>query len=251
MAVRRPIWWNATSPPAPNQLVGRGYHLHPDLGGFLYLAVVLDAFSRRIVGWSMATTLATQLVLDALNMALLVRRPLLTDLWDSVRTHTESRMCFRRKQSQSRIYLQIVESHRAGDQVRQRVIATLGRLDELEAGGQLDRLLRSGARFVRQNPVLDTARSGPRTSLRKQPLDLASAHLLGIPPMPPIGRPRRLLLELPLPGTALVRMHLVAAAQDRNRRLFPQRLRQDFRLQGRVDLPSRSFAHDRSALPTE
>jgi putative transposase len=37
--------------------------------------VVLDAYSRRIVGWSMATTLGTQLVLDALNMALLTRRP--------------------------------------------------------------------------------------------------------------------------------------------------------------------------------
>jgi transposase InsO family protein len=36
---------------------------------------VLDAFSRRIVGWSMATTLATQVVLDALNMALMRRRP--------------------------------------------------------------------------------------------------------------------------------------------------------------------------------
>jgi len=45
-------------------------------------------------------------------------------------------MYFRRKQSQGRIYLQIVESHRTGDQVRQRVIATLGRLDELEASGQ-------------------------------------------------------------------------------------------------------------------
>jgi putative transposase len=47
----------------------------PTWAGFLYLAVVLDAFSRRIVGWSMATTLATQLVLDALNMALVTRRP--------------------------------------------------------------------------------------------------------------------------------------------------------------------------------
>ncbi len=69
-------------------------------------------------------------------------------------------MYFRRKQSQGRFYLQIVESHRTGDQVRQRVIATLGRLDELEASGQLDRLLRSGARFVRQAMVLDAARSG-------------------------------------------------------------------------------------------
>src|SRR5256884_9414865 len=47
----------------------------PTWAGFLYLAVVLDAFSRRIVGWSMATTLATRLVLDALNMALAMRRP--------------------------------------------------------------------------------------------------------------------------------------------------------------------------------
>lgn len=47
----------------------------PTWAGFLYLAVVLDAFSRRIVGWSMATTLARQLVLDALNMALATRRP--------------------------------------------------------------------------------------------------------------------------------------------------------------------------------
>jgi putative transposase len=43
--------------------------------GFLYLAVVLDAFSRRVVGWSMATHLRTELVLEALNMALWQRRP--------------------------------------------------------------------------------------------------------------------------------------------------------------------------------
>jgi putative transposase len=43
--------------------------------GFLYLAVVLDACSRRIVGWAMSSRLVTQLVLDALNMALVTRRP--------------------------------------------------------------------------------------------------------------------------------------------------------------------------------
>jgi len=47
----------------------------PTWAGFLYLAVALDAFSRRIVGWAMATSLHTQLVLDALNMALATRRP--------------------------------------------------------------------------------------------------------------------------------------------------------------------------------
>ena len=47
----------------------------PSWAGFLYLAVVLDAFSRRIVGWSMANHLRTSLVLDALEMALGQRRP--------------------------------------------------------------------------------------------------------------------------------------------------------------------------------
>ena len=48
----------------------------PTWSGFLYLAVVLDAWSRRIVGWAMASHLRTELVLvEALNMALWQRRP--------------------------------------------------------------------------------------------------------------------------------------------------------------------------------
>lgn len=47
----------------------------PTWSGFLYLAVVIDAWSRRVVGWSMATHLRTELVLDALNMALWQRCP--------------------------------------------------------------------------------------------------------------------------------------------------------------------------------
>ena len=43
--------------------------------GFLYLAVVLDVWSRRIVGWAMAPHLRTELVLQALDMALKQRRP--------------------------------------------------------------------------------------------------------------------------------------------------------------------------------
>ncbi len=43
--------------------------------GWLYLAFVLDTYSRRIVGWSMANNLKTELVLDALNMAIYTRRP--------------------------------------------------------------------------------------------------------------------------------------------------------------------------------
>ena len=59
----------------PNMLWVADITYIPTWAGFLYLAVVLDAFSRRIVGWSMATTLHMQVVLDALNMALWQRRP--------------------------------------------------------------------------------------------------------------------------------------------------------------------------------
>lgn len=47
----------------------------PTWAGFLYLAVVLDAWSRRIVGWAMSTSLKTDVVLDALTMAVTQRQP--------------------------------------------------------------------------------------------------------------------------------------------------------------------------------
>ena len=47
----------------------------PTWAGFLYLAVVIDAWSRRVVGWAMAGHLRTELVLQALNMAIWQRRP--------------------------------------------------------------------------------------------------------------------------------------------------------------------------------
>jgi putative transposase len=60
---------------APNTLWVADITYVPTWMGFLYLAVVLDVFSRRIVGWSMSTTLHVTVVLDALNMALTMRRP--------------------------------------------------------------------------------------------------------------------------------------------------------------------------------
>jgi putative transposase len=59
---------------APNKLWVADITYIPTWAGFLFLAVVLDAFSRRIVGWSMAEHLRTELVLSALNMALGQRR---------------------------------------------------------------------------------------------------------------------------------------------------------------------------------
>ncbi len=60
---------------APNQLWVADITYISTWSGFLYLAIVLDAYSRRVVGWSMANHLRTDLVLEALNMAIWQRRP--------------------------------------------------------------------------------------------------------------------------------------------------------------------------------
>ena len=59
----------------PNRLWVADITYVPTWAGFLYLAVVLDVWSRRIVGWAMKGTLHTVVVLEALNMALDQRRP--------------------------------------------------------------------------------------------------------------------------------------------------------------------------------
>jgi transposase len=69
-------------------------------------------------------------------------------------------MFVRVKKSGNYEYLQVVHSQRVGDSVRQRVIATLGRLDVLQASGQLDALLASCARFAQQSVVLTAHRRG-------------------------------------------------------------------------------------------
>ncbi len=55
--------------------MGYGYHLSGDGCQFEYLAVVLDLFGRKVVGWSIGTSLATDLVSDALHQAIENRRP--------------------------------------------------------------------------------------------------------------------------------------------------------------------------------
>jgi putative transposase len=61
--------------PGPDRLWVADITYLPTWAGFLYLAVVLDAWSRRVVGWAMETHLRTELVLQALNMALHQRHP--------------------------------------------------------------------------------------------------------------------------------------------------------------------------------
>jgi len=59
----------------PNQLWVADITYIPTWAGFLYLAVVLDVWNRKIVGWTMATHLRKELVLAALEMAIAQRRP--------------------------------------------------------------------------------------------------------------------------------------------------------------------------------
>src|SRR5439155_379495 len=63
-------------------------------------------------------------------------------------------MFFRTKKSGPRSYLQVVENHWRDGRPQQTVLATLGRLDELQASGQVDSLLASGARFAQKLLVL-------------------------------------------------------------------------------------------------
>jgi len=61
--------------PGPNRLwIGDITYL-PTREGWLYLAVLVDVYSRRVVGWALADHLRTALALDALRMALRARRP--------------------------------------------------------------------------------------------------------------------------------------------------------------------------------
>ena len=59
----------------PNRLWVADITYVPTASGFLYLAVVLDVWSRRVIGWCMASHLRTKLVLDALRMAVQQRKP--------------------------------------------------------------------------------------------------------------------------------------------------------------------------------
>jgi hypothetical protein len=74
-------------------------------------------------------------------------------------------MYFRTKRSGGFEYLQVVESHRVDGKPRQTVVATLGRLDALRQSGELDRLLRSGARFTESAMLLSAFETGETTTI--------------------------------------------------------------------------------------
>jgi transposase InsO family protein len=86
-AMGRPVFFTsfakmALTAEGPDELWVGDITYDPTHAGFLFLSVVMDAWSRRIIGWSMAPHLRTELVLDALEMTLGQRRP------DNVVHHT-------------------------------------------------------------------------------------------------------------------------------------------------------------------
>ena len=86
---------------------------------------------------------------------------------------TEPSMFFRVKPSGERRYLQIVENTRAGARTVQRVLATLGRVEELAADDRLDTLLRSGVRFSETAMLISGLQAGT--------LDISASARIGAP----------------------------------------------------------------------
>ncbi len=62
-------------PDAPDRLWVQDVTQHRSGEGWVYLAVVIDAWSQRVVGWSIADHLRAELVVDAIDMATMRRRP--------------------------------------------------------------------------------------------------------------------------------------------------------------------------------
>src|SRR5436305_12376817 len=98
-------------------------------------------------------------------------------------------MFFRTKTSGPRSYLQVVENRWVDGRPRQRVISTLGRLDQLQQTGQLDALLVSGARLAQpllllpahakgQRPTITTPRIGPALTFERRWTHTGCRHVL-------------------------------------------------------------------------
>jgi putative transposase len=64
----------AFAPRAPNRLWVADFSYVPTWSGMVYVAFVIDAYARRILGWRVATSMRTALVLDALEQAVWARR---------------------------------------------------------------------------------------------------------------------------------------------------------------------------------
>jgi hypothetical protein len=150
----------------------------------------------------------------------------------------ETAMFFRIKQSASRQYLQIVENFRQEGRVRQRVLTTLGRLDELRRSGNLDGLLASGARFAEhvllltahrnsQVPVIEAHRIGPTLIFERLWQETGCQQVLR-----ELLAPRHFEFSVERAVFLTVLHRLCATGSDR----AGQRWKEDYRIDGADDL---------------
>jgi hypothetical protein len=141
---------------------------------------------------------------------------------------------FPTKSAGSYRYLQIVHSVREGQKVRQQVIATLGRLDLLEASGQLERLMRSGLRHCERFAVIDAHAAGEiePVAIRRIGPDSVFARLWkesGIPEvLRSVLKARHYELDVERPIYLTVLHRLFASGSDR----AAERWREDYLIPG-------------------
>jgi hypothetical protein len=117
-------------------------------------------------------------------------------------------------------YLQIVESYREGTSVRQRVLVTLGRLDQLQAEGQLDGLIKSLCRFSEALRVLEASKLPAIDACSAKPWGPALVFgrlwerqgIAGI--LEGLGEARRLEFDLERVGFALSLQRLMEPGSD-------------------------------------
>jgi len=147
-------------------------------------------------------------------------------------------MYFRVKRTGTYAYLQIVESFRERGQVHQRVLSTVGRLDVLQATGQLESLMRSGLRFCEKLAVIDAHAAGRTEPVQIQRVgpDLVFGRLWESLQLGPIlkralkGRRYEFDVERAIYLTVLHR--LFASGSDR----AAERWREGYRLPGTEEL---------------
>src|SRR5436309_3345885 len=147
-------------------------------------------------------------------------------------------MFFRTKKSGTRSYLQVVENRWEDGRPRQRVIATLGRLDQLQESGQLDALLVSGARLAQsvlllsahakgQIPTVTTRRIGPALIFERLWQQTGCRHVIE-----QLLKGRRFEFDVERAIFLTVLHRLFASGSDR----AADKWRQDYQIEGCDDL---------------
>jgi len=143
-------------------------------------------------------------------------------------------MYFRVKRTGSYAYVQIVRSQRVAGRVQQQVLTTLGRLDVLQASGQLDRLLRSGLRYCASIRVWDAHAAGATepVAIRSIGPDLVFGRLwaaMGLPVLlKSLLQERRFAFDVERAIYLTVLHRLFAAGSDR----AAERWREEYQIPG-------------------